>query len=327
VTTLEVALVIALAVLVLLAALLAVAEVSLLRTHRVSVDVDAEQGNRRAQVFLRLLDQLPLVLNTILLAVLFIQVSAAAITGYLAQQWLGGVAITIATMALTIVLFVYSEAIPKTLALRDPRRSALFVARPVAWLVRLGRPLTALLLKAADAQTPGTGATAQTAFSEAELRMLADESADAGQIDRRDADLVHRSFEFGDVRIADVMVPKESVVAARDTMNPNEALDIAVAAGHRRLPVYRGGLDDIIGIVRLRELAAAVSSGEPSTVAELARKPLRVAGDSAVAPVLAAMQTSGLRFAVVTDLDGATEGIVTIEDIVAELVGEIEDPD
>ena len=325
--TLVVLLVLALGLVVVASAVLAAAEVSLLRTERVSVEIADGDGDRRARTMLKLLDDLPLVLNTVLLAVLFAQVSAASIGGYLAQRWFGGAATTVAAVILTIALFVYTEAIPKTLAVGSPMRYGLVLARPVAVLVRLAGLLTKALLWFADAQTPGVGASARTAFSEDELRLLAEQSADAGEIEQADADLVHRSFEFGDTRVAEVLVRRADIVAVPESMTASEALDAALGSGHRRLPVYRNDLDSITGVVRLRDLATAAGAESPPLVGTLKRPAMRVVQDELVSDVLARMQTSGGRFAVVGDHLGRTEGLLTIEDIVAELVGEIEEPD
>lgn len=324
---LVVVLIVVLIVLMVVAAVLAGAEVALLRVPRVTVQIQAEAGDRQAGVLSGLLGDLPLVLNTVLLAVLFVQVSAAAISGYLAQRVFGGLATTAAAAILTVALFVYSEAIPKTLAVRSPLRLGLMLARPVALLVRVVGRLTQILLWAADAQTPGVGASARTAFTEDELRLLAAQSAEAGEIEQADAELVNRSFQFGDITVRDVFVPRSDVVAVQESMTPREALTAAIESGHRRLPVYGGDLDSISGVVRLRDLAAAAHEGGPATIASLVQPTLRVARDVPVAEVLSRMQQSGRRFGVVVDRAGSTEGILTIEDIVAELVGEIEEPD
>ena len=315
----------AIAVLVLAAAVLARAEVALLRTPRVRVDLAAQHGDRRAAALLELLDDLPLVLNTILMAVLAVQVGAAALTGYLADRLVGGVVTPLATLALTVVLFVYSEAIPKTLAVRAPVASALGLATPLRWLVRGTHRLTRLLLTLADLQTPGHGASANPAFTEEELRVLAEESATAGHIRDEDVELVHRSFEFGDRRVGEVLVPRSSIVGIDAASSASAALGTAIRAGHRRLPVHLGDLDAIIGSVRLRDVAAAVEAGTDVPVGTLVRPVLRVGPSTPISDVLARMQSSAMRMAIVVDDRDATVGLVTIEDVVAELVGEIEE--
>jgi CBS domain containing-hemolysin-like protein len=153
------------------------------------------------------------------------------------------------------------------------------------------------------------------------------DAARAGEIEAEDVDLVERSFDFGDMRVRDVYVPRPDVVAADVSMPVAEALELAIEHGHRRLLVSAGGLDDLVGVVRLRDLAAAVGSADSPDIASLVAEPLRVSTADRVAAVLRRMQSSGRRFAVVTGRGGATEGIVTVEDIVAELVGEIEEDD
>ncbi len=331
-STLDALLVLLLAILLVGSAFLALAEVALLRVQRVSLAADAdpadpaEPGDASAERVLRLLDELPVVLNTVLLVVLFAQVCAAAVSGYLAQRWFGGIGVTVVAIVVTIVLFIYAEVIPKTMALRAPQRSARRVARPVRVLVTVLRPVTRALLAISDAHLRGGESGVRTHFTEQELRTLTLEAAQAGAIEVEDAVLVERSFEFGDARVGDVRVPRDRIVAADVSMKVAEALELALEHGHRRLPVTDGGLDDIVGVVRLRDLAAATASSEPQpAVGEFASAPLVVSPMESVAEVLKRMQATGRRFAVVAEAGGPTEGIVTIEDLVAELVGEIEE--
>lgn len=327
-STLDAILVVLLAILLVGSAFLALAEVALLRVQRVTFAAEADPADASAGRVLRLLDELPVVLNTVLLVVLFAQVCAAAISGYLAQRWFGGIGVTVVAMVVTIVLFIYAEVIPKTMALRAPQRSARRVARPIRVLVTVLRPVTRGLLAIADAHMPGGESSVRTHFTEQELRSLMVESAQAGAIEEEDAVLVERSFDFGDVRVGEVRVPRDRIVAADLSMDVAEALALALEHGHRRLPVTDGGIDAIVGVVRLRDLAAATaSSGARPEVGELASAPLVVSPVESVAEVLRRMQATGRRFAVVAERGGPTEGIVTIEDLVAELVGEIEEDD
>jgi len=311
--------------LVLLAAFFAAAETALLRVSRVRLEVAAERGDRSAARLLRLLHDLPRVLNAVLLAMLLVQVAAATIAGVVAERHFGNTGVTIASVLLTVVMFVYTEAIPKTVAVRHPVLIARLVALPVAALAFLTRPLVSVLLFLADLQAPGKGIPSSTTVTEAELRRLAAEAAAAGEIATADLDLIERSFSIGDTPVAAITVPRPDVVALPLDTPLGEALDRALRSGHRRLPVYRGDLDGISGVVRLRDLAAAVSAGWPSTLAELAQPVLTVAETRKVRDMLRDMQASGLHLAVVIDEHGGTTGIVTVEDAVEELVGEIGD--
>lgn len=305
-------------------AVLGAAEVSIIRVRRSSVVGAAQDGSRRASRLLRLLDDLPVVLNAVLLVALGLQVVTATIAGILADRLLGGVGVTIATVVLTGALFVYGEAAPKTLAMRAPRTTALRLTPVIRPVVAVARPVVGLLLRLAGPHTSGQ-IVPVAALSEQELRALAMESAKAGAIGEGDADLVARSFEFNDRRVGDVMVVRDDIASVGGHVAAGDALSLAVIAGHRRLPVHGADIDEILGVVRLRDLAAAFAAGANPTVSSLAHEVLRCLPDEPISLTLTRMQRSGRWLAVVSDPDGHTCGLVTIEDLVAELVGEIED--
>lgn len=310
---------------VLVAAFLAAAETALLRVPHVRLEVAAERGDRAAARLLSLERDLPRVLNAVLLTVLLVQVGAATIAGVVAERHFGNTGITIASILLTVVMFIYTEAIPKTVAVRHPVTIARFVALPVAILAFVTRPLVAVLLFLADLQTPGKGVSTRTTVTEAELRRLAAEAAAAGEIAHADLELIERSFAIGDTPVSAVAVPRPDVVALPLETPLGQALEQALRSGHRRLPVYRDDLDDITGVVRLRDLAAADAAGWPSTIAELQHPALIVAETRSVLDVLRDMQATGRHLAVLVDEHGGTAGIATVEDAVEQLVGDIDE--
>jgi CBS domain containing-hemolysin-like protein len=312
-------------VLFLIAVFLAAAEASLLRVPRVRAAVQADQGDRGAARVLDCLDDLPRVMNTVLLVVLLVQIGAATITGVLAERNFGSLGITLTSIALTLVLFVYAEAIPKTFAVRQPMRVSKMVAGPVWGLSRLLRPLVSLLVSFADLQVPGRGIAGPIGVSEEELRHLAAEAASTGAIDESDVELMERAFELGDTRVDDIQVPRIDIVGIPSGSSVGEALDTAVSSGHRRLPVYQDNLDRIIGVVRLRDLAKAIAAGSADEVDSVMRPVLFVPESKRVIRLLREMQDAAQHFAVAVDEHGGTAGIVTIEDVVAELVGEVSD--
>jgi CBS domain containing-hemolysin-like protein len=165
-------------------------------------------------------------------------------------------------------------------------------------------------------------------MTEAELVALAVEAEAAGTIEETDRELIERAFAVGDLRVGEVVVPRIDVVAVSAGTPVEEALDRAVAAGHRRLPVYGRDLDDITGVVRLRDLAAAVADDRTNlAVADLLTPALAVPESLPIIRVLRQMQQQRRSLAVVIDEHGGTAGMVTIEDLVEELVGEIADED
>ncbi len=317
----EVALLVGLVACFVGAACLSAAEVSLLRLRRSWLVVEAGKGGRRAKGLLKLVDELPLLFNSILLMALLLQVSAATIGGVLAARWFGGLGATLAAVMITATLFVYAEAIPKAKALQAPHRVALAVTPGLALLVPATRPLVSALVWLTNLHIGPTPVTLGP-LTEEEILLLAHESAAAGEIGAGDVALVHRSFEFNDRCAGDVMVPAEEIVAVGVGTPIAEALRIAIDAGHRRLPVYGLSLDDVIGAVRLRDLAAAPTGTQLSTLlADVVRCP---AGRS-ISHLLKQMQAEQCWLAIVTDAGHHTVGLVTVEDVLAELVGEIAD--
>ncbi len=323
----SVPLLVLLAALFVAAAFLAAAEAALLRVPRVRIEVAAERGDRAAARLLRLVADLPRVVNSVLLAVLLVQIGAATIAGVIAERHFGNAGVTVASVALTLLMFVYTEAIPKTVAVRRPLTVARIVSIPVAALAWLTRPIVSLLLAFADLQAPGRGIPSRATITEAELRRLATEAAAAGEIEPGDYELIERSFGIGDTPVGAAIVARPDVVYVRQDTELTAALEVALASGHRRLPVCRKDLDEVTGMVRLRDLAAAVTSGSNTTVAELQQPVLAVPETKPVLEVLREMQAASQQMAIVIDEHGGTAGVATIEDLIEILVGEIADSD
>ena len=323
-TSSDLPLLFALVALLLLAVFLAAAEASLLRINEVRARALAGSGDRQADRLLHIVERLPEFLNLILLLALLAQIGAATITGILAQRWFGNVGVTIGSVVLTVVLYIYGEAIPKTYAVRHAERTAMVVAAPIAVLERLLRPVVRLLVWVADLQMPGKGITTSATVTEDELRMLAVEAAGEGEITEHDQLLIDRAFRFGDRSVDDIMVPRPDVVAVERSSSVEEALAIALEAGHRRLPVFSEAVDHLDGVLRLRDLIAARERGA-DRIDEIIRQPLVVPESMSVTALLAEMQQHNNHLAVVVDEYGVTVGIVTVEDVAEELLGSISD--
>jgi CBS domain containing-hemolysin-like protein len=304
---------------------LGASEAALLRVQRVRVEVAAAEGDRRSSQLLHLLDDLPQVLNTVLLVVLLVQIGAATVVGMLSGRHVGNLGVTIASVALTVVLFVYAEAIPKTYAVRHPYRVARATQPILSALTWVLRPVVSVLVWFADLQAPGSGIAATTTITEEELRRLASHAAVEGSIEESDRELMERAFEMGDRTVEEILTPRTEMVAVDAETTVAEALDVAVHSGHRRLPVYQGDLDHIRGVVRLRDLAAAITNAPDAAVTTVATRELVVPETKRVIELLSEMQSAGVYLALAIDEHGGTAGIVTVEDVVAELVGRVSD--
>lgn len=308
------------------AVFLAAAETALIRVPAVRVRALAADGQVRARQVARLLDRLPEVLNAVLLAALLAQIVAATVAGVLAGRWWGATGPAVASAALTFVLYVYAEAIPKTYAVRHPTAVVLAVAVPLAGLELILRPVVKVLVWFADLQMPGRGVVTGPTVTEGELRLLASKALVEGEITHDDAALIERAFRVGDLEADDIMVPRPDVVGVASDTSVADATETALAAGHRRIVVYADSIEHIVGVVRLRDLIRVPTDRRHHlAVGALSFAPLVVPRGKRVLDLLQEMQRAGVHLGVVIDEYGGTAGIVTIEDIVEELVGSITD--
>lgn len=304
-----------------LAIFLSAAEAALLRISPVRA-MSQEDSSRRWGTLAGLIHDLPNVLNAVLFAALLAQIGAATFAGLIAQESWGSWGVTAATVGLTALLFVYGEAIPKTYAIRHADRVGLALAWPIKSLEVMLRPVVRILVWIADIQMPGKGVAIAPMVTEVELRHLAAWAAEEGEITDEDAELISRAFRIGDRLADDVMVPRLDVVAISGDSTVDEALTIALESGHRRLPVFEGTIENIDGMVRLRDLVGVPESRRKTvTVRAVAESPLVVPASKRVLELLYEMQAARTHLAVIVDEHGGTAGIVTIEDIAEELLG------
>lgn len=276
---------------------------------------------------MKLVAQRERILNPLLFLVLACHLGAATIVGALVQQRWGVVAFFIAVGVELVVIFVVAEAIPKTLALSDLDRTALRLA-PLMRAIGLFAPLrwvTSGLLTLAAKLTPGDRRGSVVVLEE-ELIALAHQAAADETIEAEEQELIESIIEFGDTVVREVMVPRPDMVVVHQDDTIDQVLAQAVETGLSRWPVYGSGIDDIVGVVLLKDLVKAGRSGpDTQAIAAIMRTPTFVPETKHTAELLREMQATSFHLAVVADEYGGTAGLVTLEDLIEELVGEIVD--
>lgn len=304
---------------------IAASEAAFLRVPEVRVQAMAESGSRRALTLAEMTNRMPNVLNAILLAALLSQIAAATVAGILAIRWFDeSIGPTIASVGLTVIMYIYAEAIPKTYAIRHASSVALFTAIPLAVIERILRPIVSVLVWIADLQMPGKGVEGSPTVTEDELKMLARAAAHEGEITLEDAALIDRAFRVGDREADDVMVPRTDIVSVAADSAVDVAVDLAITSGHRRLPVFVDSPENVTGFVQLRDLVAVpIDRRAHVEVGAMAAPLLAVPGSKRLLDLLQEMQRSGMHLAVVVDEHGGTAGLVTVEDIIEEVLGSI----
>ena len=317
-------------VLVLIAAnaLIALAETALTRMNLVKALTLEEQGRRGASRLARMMEQPERWLNPLLFVNLVCSSVAAGLITLIADHAFGGWGVVASLGFEVLFVFVVAEAIPKTWAIQHPDRSAALSAPIVAAIAGFPpiRLLARGLISLSNAIIPGAGLRRGPFVSEEELLTMADVAEVEDVIEREERALIHSIIEFGDTVVREVRVPRPDMIAVDADEPVGAVLEQAIEVGYSRIPVYADGVDDIVGIVFTKDLMRAVSGshgGEP--VRTLMRTAHFVPETKRVAELMREMQHEKFHIAIVVDEYGGTAGLVTLEDLIEELVGEIVD--
>ena len=313
-------------VLMLTSSVLALAETAITRTSRARAQALAEANERGAERLVEVVDGIERYLNSVFLLVLCTQTVQASITGVVALRIFGGWGVAIATAINVVVVFVVAEAVPKTWALQHPDRAALLAA-PIVRLV--GRVLNFVargLIGLTNIVLPGKGIARGPFVTEEEVLALAGEAAEAGGIDESERDLIESIIEFGDTVAREIMVPRTDMVTMEADYKVTDMVEVAILNGLSRFPVFEESVDDILGVVYAKDLSRAERDGQGDRpIRDLMRPALFVPETKAVAELLTVMQGQKTHMAIVVDEYGGTAGLATLEDLLEELVGEIND--
>ncbi len=312
------------------------AEYGLVTVRRTRMHELAHAGSRRARQVLQITSEPPQFIAAMQLGVTITSIAIGALGEPLLAHAFDPVmatflAVVLALVIITFLHVVIGELVPKGIALGYAERVALAVATPVRlffWLLRpfiwLLRYSTEFVLRTIGLEAPGASGAVH---SEAELRMLLSESTEHGEIEAGEQEMLYKVFDFADKEVADVMVPRPEVVALSIELPPEEALQAVLVSPYTRYPVYRGSLDTIVGTIHVRDLISAMHDRGMAAVdiESILRVPYFVPETKDLAALLTEFRRSNQHMAIVTDEYGGMEGIVTLEDLLEEIVGEIED--
>jgi putative hemolysin len=309
------------------------AEYALVTARRGRLEELVKRGNRRARTALRLLDEPVRFISTVQVGITVFGILLGALgEPFLSRffdDWLSrGGAFLISFLILTYLSVVLGELVPKSIALQRAERLALWLAVPLDWLGRLVYPLVWLLQKSANGIARLFGVkpapAGMTMHTEEDIRLIV---AQTEEIEQAEEEMLYKVFDFADKEAHDVMVPRPEVVALSVELPPQEALAAVIDSPYTRYPVYRDSLDDVLGILHVRDLFGALyDRGIDKVVIEDIVRPSYVVPETKdLASLLAEFRRQNQHMALVVDEYGAVQGIVTLEDLLEEIVGEIED--
>ncbi len=324
------------AALILLNAFFVAAEYALVTARRTRIQERAEEGNRRARAVQRIVADPARFIAAMQLGVTLASLGIGALGEQALTHALDPVmstvlAVIIAFFVITYLHVVIGELVPKGAALRYSEGVALSVSTPVRGFFWVANPLIWVLQRSSEVIIRGLGLETPGAegepLSEAELRMLLGRATEHGEIEQEEQEMLYKVFDFADKEVADVMVPRPEVVALSVDLPTEEALQAVIESPYTRYPVYRETLDDIVGILHVRNLFSALNDqGFANVSIEALVRPAYIVPETKdLAALLAEFRRTNQHMAVVVDEYGTMAGIATLEDLLEEIVGEIED--
>ncbi len=319
-------------IMVLLVALVffALAEMALSRTTIPRAKALAEKGAKSGKALVRLASEPARWVNPLLLTVSVCQTVQATLTGVVSGRLFGPAGIAVGVFANVVVFFVLAEAVPKTYALLYPVKAATMTARPLLLLVGFWplRVTSDLLIRLTNIIVRGEGIKQGPFIGEREFLGIVEAAAHDSVIEHEERELIESVIEFGDTVVKEIMVPSPDVISIDDQLSVTEALDSAVVQGFSRFPVFHSDDDhnDLVGVVYVKDLVVAERAGRGGErISGLLRGVEVVPENKLVADLMRAMQATKFHLAMVADEYGSITGLVTLEDCLEELVGEIVD--
>lgn len=314
--------------LLVVAAVLVAAEEALTRTNQVRAEAMAERDPVRAARLARLLEEPESIINPLRLLVLAVQLTETTLLGLVAIQFLSRPLVAVVVMVNVGLVFVVAEAAPRTMGILRADRIALLASRPVEVVARFApiRLLADGLISLTNLIVPGKGLRQGPFSSPEELIALADAAVEDEVLDKEERDLIESVIEFGDTIVRGVMVPRTDMITVNSDTSVADALELGSTEGYSRFPAIGDGVDDVLGLVYVKDLIRAeLDDHHDQPVEELLRPAHFVPETKKVAELLKEMQSESFHMAVAVDEYGGIAGIVTLEDLIEELVGEIVD--
>jgi len=308
---------------------LSLAETALIALNKIRLRHMVEKGTKRATIVQALVTHLDRLITTILVGNTIVNIGISVIgTAIFIHVYGERAGMIISTLVVSFFILVFAEITPKMFAVQSPERVSLFVARPISLLIAILWPLATVFIALGKFFIRLIGGKPQQRaplVTEEEIRLMIEVGKEDGAVSDEERRMLHRIFEFGDIEVGEVMVPAHKMAVVRIDAAPEELLDLMAEEGHARIPVYRGSRDDIIGIIYARDLLYIWHNKGLIIIQDLVQPAYFVKKDKKVSDVLRDFQRMKVQIAIVIDEGGKALGLVTLEDLIEEIVGELEE--
>lgn len=318
---------IAIALLLVMSALFSSMETAFSSVNKIRLKHAAANGNKKADRALKIAENFDKALTTILVGNNIVNILSSSLGTVLFTQLFGAAGVAIATAVMTVLVLIFGEIIPKSFAKQNAEKCALAFAGILNVIMWLLTPISAVFAFLQRAMSKLSKSDDSPNFTEDELKYIIDEIEDQGVLEEQESELVRSALEFDETTIEQILVPRVKVVAVERGESTEKIMEIFIRDRYTRLPVYDKSIDNIIGLLNEKDFFALMfrSEGKPVSIESIIQKALYVSEMKLISEVLYEMQRTKIHMAIVKDQYGGTSGIVTMEDIIEELVGEIYD--
>ncbi len=315
-------------ILLILSGFFSASETALMSLSKIRIRHMVDEGIKGAKLLEKLLEDPNKLLGGILIGNNIVNIGASSLASTLAYRIFGDSGVAVATGIMTILVLIFGEITPKSLAKQNAEKISLLVAPIINFVVIIFKPLvwlfsnlSGLIIKLFGGDLSKT----EPFITEEELKTMVDVGEEEGVLEVEEKEMIFNVFEFGDLQVKDIMVQRVNVVAVNVTSTYEEVLKVIKDEQFSRIPVYNESIDDIVGVLNVKDLILLESDKENFDVTKYMREPFRTFEFKKITELFSEMKTTRNHIAVVLDEYGGTVGIVTIEDLIEEIVGEIED--
>lgn len=315
-----------LCILIMLSAFFSAAETTFLSVNKIRLKNYADNGNKKAEIALKIADNYDSTLSTILVGNNVVNIASASVATVLFTKLVGqhyGAAVS--TVVMTILVLIFGEVLPKSFAKANAEKLSLIMSKPLYFCIVILKPIVAIFVKLTEFAKRLSKAEVEPSVTEEELKYIIESIEEEGVLEQKESELVRSALEFDDITVKEILTPRVDIVAVEINDSIDEAIELIKENGYSRMPVYEKSIDKVVGIVRARDIMLAKLSGKDLKIKDMLKQCLFIHKNMNISQLLNAFQEKNMHVAIVSDDYGGTMGLVTMEDVLEELVGDIWD--
>ena len=320
----SIAMLVTLLILVAMSAYFSATETAYTSLNRIRLKTRADNGSRRAARTLELAEEYDKLLTTILIGNNIVNITATTVATVLCTRWFHQYGPTVSTVAMTVIILIFGEVTPKSMSKERPEDFAMFAQPLLKLFMVVLTPLNFLFTQWKKLMSKVFRPKGDDGITEEELVGMVDQAQTEGGLDEHESDLIRNAIEFNDLEVSEILTPRVDLTAADEDSSMEEIAALFAETGYSRIPLYHETVDNIVGVIHEKDFYAARYRGE-TMLSNIKSPVFYTTGNTRVFELLRILQKNKAHMAVVVDEYGGTEGIVTLEDILEELVGEIWD--